>query len=348
MFFYYIPLLLCAIGSFLKMPLYRKLFLFFICFYLFFILAFKGSVDPDYSNYQFLLENSPTFDDGLAGINAFSRDYGFEIGLTLLNTTLNSLGVGLYFFYSFFAFIAVLCIYKISLKNNNSFLVFSLLYVMSFIGLWVQVRFGLACLLSLLASLIYFEGRKKLSFFLFLSSLIFHNITFSLIIPVFIFLFFNKIGFRKDYILYVLMLFSVFLFFDLSWLLELVLIFFNTRYEAYFFEDTGSVSSYYIRLCFFIAMLILIKKNLFDIGGRDKFLLSMVVSSVLIFIFASQITIFYRLGVFLELGYIFFLNRYIYVSKYNYIFGVFVIILMLFYRIHDSLGEVKPYFSVLF
>ena len=340
--------MLCAIGSFLKMPLYRKLFLFFISFYLFFILAFKGSVDSDYNNYQFLLENSPTFDDGLAGINAFSRDYGFEFGLTLLNLTLNSLGVGLHGFYSFFAFISVLCIYKISLKNNNSFLVFSLLYVISFIGLWVQVRFGLACLLSFLASLSYFEGRKKLSFFLFLSSLIFHNITFSLIIPVFIFLFFNKIGFRKDYILYVLMLFSVFLFFDLSWLLELVLIFFNTRYEAYFFEDTGSVSSYYIRLCFFIAMLILIKKNLFDIGGRDKFLLSMVVSSVLIFIFASQITIFYRLGVFLELGYIFFLNRYIYVSKYNYIFGVFVIILMLFYRIHDSLGEIKPYFSVLF
>lgn len=347
MFFYYIPLLLCAIGSFLKIPLYRKLFLFFISFYLFFILAFKGAVDPDYSNYQFLLENSPTLDDGLAGIDAFSRDYGFEIGLTLLNTTLNSLGIGLYGFYSFLAFISVLCIYKISLKNNNSFLVFSLLYVISFIGLWVQVRFGLACLLSLLASLNYFEGKRKLSFFLFLFSLIFHKITFSLIIPIFVFMFFNKIGFRKDYIFYVLMLFSVVLFFDLSWLLELVLLFFNARYEAYFFENAGSIFSYYIRLFFLLSMLILIKRNLFDIGSVDKFLLSMAISSVLIFVFASQITIFYRLGVFFELGYIFFLKRYIYGSKYNYIFGVIVILIMLLYRIHDSFNEIKPYFSVL-
>lgn len=320
-----------------------------MCLYLFLIISFKGDVDLDYVSYKILLENAPKISDGLNGIHSYSNEYSFEIGLTLLNIFLNTFNVGLYGFYGFIAFFSIYAIYNISVIRNqsNCLFVFCLLYVFSFIGLWVQVRYGLACLISLLAIIYFFEGKVKKSIFLILFSMMFHKITLSLFIPFFLYFLFNKIGFKKKYILFLLVIFSGLLYVDFSIFLKMILIFFNDRYDVYSSEDAGSKLSYFTRLIFLFIMLMLVKKNISDIKNIDKFLVSMVVSSVLIFVFATQITILYRLGVFFELGYIFFLKRTLYGSKFNYNAGVFVIFLMLFYRFLKFEGEVLPYYSIL-
>lgn len=321
-----------------------------ISFYLFFIIGFKGAVDSDYVSYEFLLYNAPSFKDGLVGINKFSQDYGFELGLTLLNVTLKSLSFELYWFYSIIAFISVYCIYKVSIKNSikSCFLTFLFIYITSFIGLWVQIRFGLATLASMVSFFLFFEGKKKSSAFFIVLAFLFHSIVFSILIPIAIYMLFNRVGLNKKKLSILLLFSSIFVFIDFSSIINNVLFFFNTRYEAYSLEEAGDISSYFIRLCFFIVMLLLIKGKLSDFSRIDGFLISLVFSSVIIFVLATQVTILYRLGVFFELGYIVFLKRSSYVSKSNYFFGLFSIFLMLGYRMLSLENEVLPYYNLLF
>lgn len=350
MFYYFLPVILCIIGFILiKENIYKRIFLLVISFYVFFIIGFKGEVDSDYASYEFLLYNAPTFKEGLAGINKFSQDYGFEFGLTLLNVTLKSLSLKLYWFYSIIAFVSVYCIYKVSIKNSvqSCFLTFLFIYITSFIGLWIQVRFGLATLASMMSFFLFFEGKKKLSYFFIILAFLFHNIVFSAAIPLIVYLLFNRVGFNKIKIIIFLVFSSFFVFIDFSSILNTVLVLFASRYEAYSFEEAGNISSYFIRLGFFIVMLLLAKGRLSDFREVDRFLISMVFSSVIIFILATQVTILYRLGVFFELGYIVFLKRSSYISRTNYFFGLCVMFVMLGYRAVSLENEILPYYSVL-
>ncbi|MEG2210775.1 MAG: EpsG family protein [Eubacterium sp.] len=348
MFFYYIPIFVCLFSSFfVRKRVFSILLLFVVSFYLFFILSFKGNVDLDYDNYQMLLDASPYLSDGIIGLKKFAQYYNFEIGLVLLNSSLKSLNLSINAFFAFFAFFSIFSIYKITfnLKSCNKFLVFSLLYIFSFVGLWVQVRFGFACLVAFLSIICFFEKKLLFAFCFLLFAFCFHNIVSSIFIPVFMYIFLNKINFNKNYMLLLLCLFSLLIFVDFSFVLNIVMSFINARYEAYSIEDVGSISSYFVRLVFFTFMLLLAKKDLRFESGIDRFLLSMAFCSVLIFIFATQVTILYRIGVFFEFGYIFFLKRSSYNNQINYIFSLLILITLMIYRALVFDEVVKPYYS---
>lgn len=350
MVYYFLPLIFSVIGAiFLKENIYKHIFLLFICVYLVFIVGLKGDVDPDYVSYEFLFNSSPVLSDGFPAIKRYSDEYGFEFGLTVINVILHSMSLDLYWFFSIIALISVYCIYKISIKNINSncFLTFSLLYSISLVGLWIQVRFGLACLAALLSILFYFEKNKLASLFFITISFMFHTIVFSIFIPIAIYFLFGKIGFNKKYMITILLIMSTFIFIDFSTVLNAVLLIFNDRYGAYSLGESGNILSFYVRFAFFVVMLIITKNKVHESTNADKFLLSMIFSSVIIFILATQVTILYRLGVFFELGYIYFLRRTSYGSIYNYYFGLLMIIILLLYRMTGFESEVLPYYNIL-
>ena len=134
----------------------ERFFFVFALFFLFIVVSFKGNVDLDYYSYQTL------YDIVVEAVEGFpyssNESLRFEKGFLLLLTVLKELELQFNFifvFYAFFtsSFIFLICRSLTSISANVSFV---FLYSVSFIGIWVQIRFGLASL-GLLLSIIYFS-----------------------------------------------------------------------------------------------------------------------------------------------------------------------------------------------
>ncbi len=345
MIIYFLPVVIALTGFLLnKLLLIRERYFFVSAlFFLLIIVSLKGSVDLDYYSYQTL------YDIVVGTTEKFpyssNENLRFEKGFLFLLAVFKEFELQfnvIFVFYASFAsvFVFLICRSLTSISMNVSFV---FLYAVSFIGIWVQIRFGLASL-GLLLSVIYFIKSKYVkSFFVYLFSLLTHNIVLAVLIPVFFYIILNRFRFSKLFIFFVFLIISPLVFFDFAVFFENLLVFFNDRYAGYINESAGSISSYFIRMVLFLTMLFLIRKDLFQMSVLSRFLLSMAFSSVLIFLIASKITIFYRLGVVFELGYLMFFMRENYSSKDKYIVSLFIMFVFILYRFLDVPTIVEPY-----
>lgn len=345
MIIYFLPVIISLTGFLLNKLLLISERYFFVSalFFLLIIVSLKGSVDLDYYSYQNLydivVETTEKFP------YSSNESLRFEKGFLFLLAVFKEIELKFNFIFLFYAsftslFIFLICRSLVSASVNFSFI---FLYCVSFVGIWVQIRFGLASLGLLLSVILFFKSKYVKSFFVYLFSLLTHNIVLAILIPVFFYIFLNKFKISKLFICFFLLAVSFFVFLDFSVVFEVLLVFFNDRYAAYIDESLGSSRSYFIRVFFFLVMLFLIRKDLFNMSALNRFLLCMAFSSVLVFMIASKIVILYRLGVAFEMGYLMFFMRENYSNKNKYIVALLFMFAFVLYRFLDVPLIVEPY-----
>lgn len=345
MIIYFLPVAISLVGFFLNKLLLipERFFFVFALFFLFIVVSLKGSVDLDYYSYQTLynavVETTEKFPYSSNENLKFEKGFLFVLSVFKeLDFKFNSIFLFYAFFTSFLIFL--ICRLLVSTSVNFSFV---FLYSVSFVGIWVQIRFGLAALGLLLSIIYFFKSNYFKSFFVCLFSLLTHNIVLAVLMPVLFYILLNKFKIRKLFICFILLVISFFVFLDFSNFFEVLLVFFNDRYIAYIDESLGSSKSYFIRVFFFLVMLFLIRKDLFNMSALNRFLLCMSFSSVLVFMIASKIVILYRLGVAFEMGYLMFFMRENYSNKNKYVIALMFMFSFILYRLLDVPSIVEPY-----
>ncbi|MCG6229912.1 EpsG family protein [Vibrio furnissii] len=319
---YYFPLIILIFGSILELffdkknnPELQSAFVLTSSILLFLLLGFKGNIDPDYDNYRYIFDISPSLYD----INSQEFDRAIELsaniepGIILLNSILKFFGLG---YQSFILLNAVLLIILainlarlIDVKNICTVLlcVFALYYQ----GMFVQVRFAL-CLFLIFNAVFYLWKRDVLkSVLLLLASSLIHNVYLLSVVFALCFMF-RELVVRR-YILF-LMFAIVFSRFNFN---EIFLNILGTgfdRYNAYvlsYGELGHHVSSgafpFYWRLMFFLVAIFIIfrKFNLIDYNIEDKykFLFVCVVVNILSWSVGYNTPILYRVSWFFDIGY---------------------------------------------
>lgn len=355
MFFYYIPVLLGLLGAIVSPK--SSVYLFFCCLSLFILIGFKGEVDKDYLNYLDLFELAPKFSNNFFDefINYYN-EANFEFGFLLLNSICKSLNFGFGVIYLFFSFFSCLAIFYIcNLISTNKFFVFIFLYMASFLGLWVQVRFGMASLLAMLAAILWVNKKFYVPILLIFFAVSFHWSVLAVIFPLSLYFLIDRgIFSRRWVVLFVIGISFLFVFIDVKSNLMLLLNVFASRYDAY--TDTGNDGGgaliYYYRLFVLLVLLYLtdqlsISDNDTSLDHSSLILFSFSLTSLFFWSLAWQLEILYRIGVFLELGYCFFLLRFRYINSARYVVGISLVSLLFTWRWLASIDELLPY-SVIF
>lgn len=351
MFIYIFPVVYALTLAFIsnKNRILDRILIAIICIFLITVISIKGEIDKDYVNYLYLFENSSKFQGNLSLKDLLANYTGLEIGFNILNRLIKTLELNVQYIYGFFSLSSAFFIYKIcdNFKSANKLLVFLVLYVQTFLGLWVQIRYGLASLAIILALILYSQKKYKLFLILIAFSALFHSITFSIFLIIFFYKIVVKLKLNKTYIYLILLGLSPLLFIDLSKYIGNLLVIANARYIDYTENNEGSINSYFIRLLYFFILCSLsinpLKANTLKHRQIELILYSMSILSVIIFLFAFQVTILYRVGVICELGYLYFIMKTSYQSKENYIMAIGIIVIFLFYRISLSFNELDVY-----
>ncbi|MCD9511826.1 EpsG family protein [Photobacterium phosphoreum] len=162
----------------------------FCLIFVYFVVSFRGiDVDRDAFVYQkvFIDLSSISFSE----ISAFSSSMGQEIGFIFLMKIFNIIGFDFFGFRLFYNLLCLLSLTYLLFKYipNKFRLISYLIYVAMFLLFrdFTQIRFCLACLLSMIAILKSFEGNYKQGIIITFVAILFHN-TALITIPVIIFI----------------------------------------------------------------------------------------------------------------------------------------------------------------
>lgn len=340
---YYIPIALSCLGYFLFKKQY--IYLYVIAIFTTLLVGLKGDIDKDYAAYQLLYEMAPDLKkEVLYGFMDYYYHVSMEFGFLLLNVCLKYLDVGfngVFFFHAAVSFL-FLCFIARSL-NANCYLTFAFLYTLSFIGLWVQIRFGLASLGILASVFLYHQNRKLLAVVSALIAISFHSVSWVFLLVVPIYYLFRVRGLTNGLKISLLLLLSLMIaMLDAGEVLGGFLKVVNERYEAYSIAEGGSRASFFLRFAMFVLFSTLISPALFKVP-LYRVLFSMALASVFTWSFAWSVGILYRAGVLLELGYCLFLVRDVYASRYKYYGGLTVMLIWILWRLMPAVNELEPY-----
>jgi len=165
MWIYYILFLFIVIiasKDFIKIdPVINKainvlLLLVLICFF-----GFRYNCDNDYNNYADIYSATPSLAKGAAAVVAYSVLVSVELGYTFVSAFFKMLSLSTQSIFIFSALLTFSIIYSV-FKRNSLFPIISLLiYFAQFFSLpFIQMRFGIAMSLVLLASFYLFRGKK--------------------------------------------------------------------------------------------------------------------------------------------------------------------------------------------
>lgn len=339
---YILPVLAGLVGAVLLSK--GRYYFFFVLFASFLMVALKGDVDKDYLGYETLFNMAPTWVDGYSAFHEYATQVAIEPGFLFLNVTFKSLGFGFNSIFIFAAATSFLFIYLIANSlPGNKFLIFIFLYVSCFIGLWVQIRFGLACLLVLYAAILFAKVKYFEALLVILFSLSLHSVT---LIVIFGYLIYRVLCTKEvsaRAITTFLLIFSVFIsFVSFGDLLAAGLSSFNSRYEVYGMDEGGSRISFLIRLALFSSLILLVKNDFFKDRTKMTFF-ALSLCAVLVWSFGWGVSILYRLGTLFEFGFCIFLCRDAYKYTLNYSIALLVIFLLLAWRFYYVLLEVDAY-----
>lgn len=328
-----------------------SLYLFFCCLSLFILVGFKGEVDKDYLNYLDLFELAPKFSSNFFDefINYYN-EANFEFGFLLLNSICTSLDLGFGVVYLFFSFFSCLAIFHIcNLISTNKFFVFIFLYMASFLGLWVQVRFGMASLLAMLAAIFWVNKKFYVSILLIIFAVSFHWSVLAVIFPLSLYFLIDRgIFSQRSIVLFVISISFLFVFIDVKSNLMLLLNLFASRYDSYTDSGGGGALIYYYRLLVLLVLLHLtdqlsISDNDTSLDHSSLILFCFCLVSLFFWSLAWQLEILYRIGVFLEFGYCFFLIRFRYINSARYVVGISLVSFVFTWRWLTSIDELLPY-----
>ena len=335
---FYFPLLLGSV-----FPKAKGL-LVFVGFFLILLIGFKSDVDKDYVNYEYLYNSVPSIMDGYSAFAASVKELNIEAGFLLLVSMLKAFELGLSAVFFVVGGISTGLLYYCSKKlNGNIFLIFAFLYSVSFIGLWVQIRYGLASVALLSAFILFSEKKYIIAILWVLVSMLFHGLGSIAFVVIAVFFCIDKIRLKKSQIAVLIAFVAVCLsLLEPRGVLVDAMGLLNDRYSDYAYDIEGSRLSFYARMVLFLVLVNLIQLGLV----RDRMgvmLLTMVVLSLLAWSVAWSIGILYRVGTFLEMGYSLFLLRGYYASGRNYVLAVILLVVLSTWRIYIAVGELSNY-----
>jgi|GEM_PF-2606138 len=315
------------------------LFIFLVALFV----GLRGNVDPDYLNYNYIFNISPSIGEGWGTLVAHIEEVKLEPVFLLVVSFLKESGANFVFLNLICSWVCFFFLKKICAFNENYWISFSYIYANAFVGLWVQIRFGVAIFLTAYAILLFSEKHKIKSIFIFVvsmlvqsASIIYLPIIFSYrIIETF------KINIWKFFIF--IFVFSI----PLS-LLPLraqigdFLIFFNQRYFEYALEGGGTYISFLYRVALISVLFFLIKKDKV-LEEFEKIMMVMVMFSLLIWAIAWQFPILYRIGTLCDTGFLLFLNRKIYSRRAKYLFASSIIFFVGVIRLASAMQPMRDY-----
>lgn len=311
------------------------------------LVAFRGPVDPDYHTYIRIYELAPSLLEGWGPLVEYYRLISMEPAFIALNVWLKTLDAGYRWILVFYAFasvgfMALLCRHV----PANPFFTFAFLYASSFVGLWIQIRFGAACLGVLLAAVLYARQYHWLSLGTLLVATLFHAVAWTAVLAWLLFALMSLRGMSRPVVIGLAAAgFVVISFIQFADLLALLLVTINERYEAYAGSATGSRLSFFVRIAVFGLLFALIDKAYLRFASC-RLMLAFAFCTLLVWAFAWQIEILYRLGVLFELGFCFFLVPAIYANVYRYAAAVCTLMLLMAWRLRSAIGELQPYVPV--
>lgn len=329
---------------------YKKFFLVCFLFYLFFIVGFRGEIDPDFLNYKKIFDLAPSLYFGISDVIDFSKSMGFELIYIFLVSVIKYLNLEFYWVNVVFSFFSTLFIYKISILLNkkinlNLFYCSMVIYANSLIGIFVQIRFGLAALIVFYALILAFNKSYLTSVVWALISCFIHSISFFYFPVVFLYFVFSRVNFNKKIIFCGLVfLFCLIPLLNISENLSILFYMINERYSDYDAFGTGNYYGVMLRVAiiiFFIFLLDFSRLSDLEIG-----LLFLTVLSVLFWVLSLEMAILYRLGVLAEFGYVVFLSKGRYKSKYYYYLCFVVLTGLLLSRVIAASSDLNFYETI--
>ena len=301
MYIYYIIFFSFGIIAFkdlIKSSVYNRYFLnFIIIIFLIIFIGFRNFSDNDFKNYVILYEIAPVFPDIQALFNA-SLIHGQEIGYLLIESILKALGFGYQSIFIFSAIIVVFFLYK-SFQKLICFPVLALFifFALYFTLMFVQMRFGIATALSLYACSCLSNGKNRMYWLFIIIALLFHYSSFG-IIPVF---FLNKINWlNKGNINKIIIISIIILFIPVRPLLEASLSIFEIERYARYITGSDSGIRYLVSIFFtfiIIVPFIIFRKKLSEKNIKVNILLSMIFSGIIISAFVWRLSILNRLSI---------------------------------------------------
>lgn len=348
MLIYISPIILACLGLLLRS---RNLLLFLASF-LAFIVGMGVNVGADYPAYMLMQASSPSlFDSNFKQeFILFYEENGMEIIFTFFTVLIKTLGLNDQYIFLLMSTLSSFFIYKICKKFNIqiAFVVFLAIYLLTFSGLWTQIRYGLAILMVFYACIIFAEKKYFPALLLVALAAGIHSISLAIFIVLLSYEVLRRINVSIPIIaLAVLFISLVFLSVDVKPIIMLVMQHLNPRYAAY--EETGGTQmNYLIRLIFCASLFMLLSKS--NIKNDNKFFMFfiLVAWSLIIWSLAWRIDVLYRVGVMFEFGYLLFVIRSAYLNSTYFLVGTLLLIFLLIWRLAKAMDTLNEYSFYLF
>lgn len=365
MIVYYIPLVVLLIAAFFDFAdnlgrygrfVFQRLFSFFALLFLAIICAFKGDVDPDYQSYFDIFNLIPSLDDfGSEGWAAAQENTDrLEPAFIAISSIVKYFGGGyrsvLIIFSIIFFFLTLFS--RDVWGKEGKYVALFVLVASYYSAYFTQIRFLAASLLCYLVLFFYTNNKRLLALILMLLAVLFHNASWLMLLPFFLFRFRETISNRP----FLLVMVSIpFAFFSILPLFEYLGSSVFLRYGAYVEikdEFLGSSWNYYWRLLFvlfFLGLLRFREKNLFLLATAfEKMLFVCVLLGLYIWAVGHDIPILYRAAWFFDWGYLFFVAAFMR-SKHGWKKMIFFLCMFVYLgvRVNRGLDGLEPYYMSL-
>lgn len=263
-----------------------------ICFF-----GFRYDCDNDYNNYVGIYNNTPSLSDGVVGVVTYSFLVGVEVGYCLVSAFFKMVKLmpqSIFIFSAILTFVLMhKCFKRASLYPGLSMLLF---FAQFFSLPFIQIRFGIAMGIVLLACLNLFNGKKLRFFLLLFFGCLFHISALGGILVYFFSLFDWKV--RPDLLIGILILsISIMLLPIRSFLISLLGIVDIGKYSE-LYAETGSASPFSVFVTIILILpLIIFRKQLTSKQINVNPLLSMALASIFVGCLVWQLGILNRFSI---------------------------------------------------
>lgn len=149
---------------------------YFLLFLLICFFGFRYECDNDYSNYVGIYNSTPSLSKGFVEVIGYGIFVGVEIGYCIVSAFFKMLGLGAQSIFIFSAIITFIIIHQVFQKQSTYPGLAMLIYFSQFFSLpFIQMRFGIAMAIVLLACFMLFKGHKIWFWLLIFFGALFHT-----------------------------------------------------------------------------------------------------------------------------------------------------------------------------
>ncbi len=345
-FFFFFLIVAISVKDFIKMPVLIQntfgvtLLVILICFF-----GFRYNCDNDYTNYVGIYQDTPLLNEGIGLIFGYGVIVGVEVGYLFISSLFKQLSFNAQSIFIFSSIITFCITYKV-FKRNSIFPTISILIFFSqFFSLpFVQMRFGIAMAIVLLACFYLSKEQKLKYWFLIILASSFHI---SALGGVAVFFFYKVNWLERKVLLWTVLTLSFFIMF-LPLKNVLVSVMGNIGIEKYskLYADTDSANpiSNIVSLIILVPLIIFEKQLRFK-QVPVKILLSMGLSSICVGSIVWQLGILNRFSMITAISFCLIIPAYLLLlkAKKDLLVGYIFIIVYCFLKFLPSMDHVTPY-----